>query len=90
MTKQILAFLFCFKRELNLYSPITLTLTSARELKPFTPPLHPSLNPHPSAKSILNSTYYKQVVKRLKGKTLYYYIQECLSVQNVKMILYPC
>jgi len=23
MTKQILAFLFCFKRELNLYSPIT-------------------------------------------------------------------
>ena len=41
MTKQILAFLFCFKRELNPYSPLkargfikpsvlTLTLTSAR------------------------------------------------------------
>jgi hypothetical protein len=41
-------------------------------------------------KIILNSTYYKQVVKRLKEKPLYYYIQECLSVQNVKMILYPC
>jgi hypothetical protein len=33
MTKQILAFLFCFIRELNLYSPLTLTLTSAHELK---------------------------------------------------------
>jgi hypothetical protein len=41
-------------------------------------------------KSILNSAYHKQVVKRRKGKTLYYYIQECLSVQDVKMILYPC
>jgi hypothetical protein len=27
MTKQILAFLFCFKRELNPYSPLTLALT---------------------------------------------------------------
>ncbi len=26
MTKQILAFLFCFTRELNPYSPLTLTL----------------------------------------------------------------
>ena len=26
MTKQILPFLFCFIRELNLYSPLTLTL----------------------------------------------------------------
>ncbi len=33
MTKQILAFLFCFKRELTLYSPLTYSLTSARELK---------------------------------------------------------
>ena len=39
MTKQILAFLFCFIRELTLYS-----LSSARELKPYTPPL-----PSPSA-----------------------------------------
>ena len=30
MTKQILAFLFCFIRELNLYSPLTYSLTSAR------------------------------------------------------------
>ena len=38
MTKQIYPFLFCFIRELTLYSPLTYTLTSARELKPFTPP----------------------------------------------------
>ena len=44
MTKQILAFLFCFIRELNLYSPLTLTLTSAHELKPLLPPYpHPHL-----------------------------------------------
>jgi hypothetical protein len=41
-------------------------------------------------KSILNSAYYKQEVKRLKEKTLYYYVEECLSVQDVKMILHPC
>ena len=40
--------LFCFTRELNPYSPLTYTLTSARELKPFTPPL-PSPSAHPSA-----------------------------------------
>jgi hypothetical protein len=40
-------------------------------------------------KSILNIAYYKQVVKRVKEKTLFSYIQECLSVQDVKMILYP-
>ena len=39
-------------------------------------------------KSILNSAYYRQVVKRFKEKMLYYYIQECLSVQDVKMILH--
>ncbi len=44
MTKQILAFLFCFTRELTLYSPLTYSLSSARELKPYTPPL-----PSPSA-----------------------------------------
>ena len=52
MTKQILAFLFCFKRELNPYSPLlphlrpysplTYSLTSAHELKPLLPPyIHP-------------------------------------------------
>ena len=38
MTKQILAFLFCFTRKLTPYSPLTYTLTSARELKPLLPP----------------------------------------------------
>jgi len=41
-------FLFCFTRELTLYSPLTLSLTSARELKPYTPPL-PSPSAHLSA-----------------------------------------
>ena len=45
MTKQILAFLFCFTRELNLYPPLTLSLPSARELKTYTP-LLPSLSAH--------------------------------------------
>ncbi len=54
MTKQILAFLFCFIRELTLYSPLPLSLTSARELKPIPPPYphppptHPPI-PSPSA-----------------------------------------
>ncbi len=48
MTKQILAFLFCFIRQLTLYSLLTYSLTSARELKPFTP-LLPSPSDHPSA-----------------------------------------
>jgi len=30
MTKQILAFIFCFIRELNQYTPLTFSLTSAR------------------------------------------------------------
>ena len=38
MTKQILPFLFCFIRELNLYSPLTLTLR---------PPIRPYLHPPP-------------------------------------------
>ena len=51
------------------------------------PPIHPFLKPtHPPIPPPTN----RQVVKRLKGKTLYYYIQECLSVQDVKMILHPC
>ena len=37
MTKQILAFLFCFKRELNLYPHLR------ARTQTFTPPLHPSL-----------------------------------------------
>jgi hypothetical protein len=45
MTKQIFPFFFGFIRELTLYSPLTLSLTSARELKPYTPPL-PSLPTH--------------------------------------------
>ena len=49
MTKQILAFLFCFIRELTLYSPLTYSLSSARELKPYTPPL-PSPSTHPTLK----------------------------------------
>jgi hypothetical protein len=44
-TAQFLPFIFCFIRELNLYPPLTYSLTSARELKPFTPPLHLSLRP---------------------------------------------
>ena len=47
-TAQFFPFFFCFTRELNPYSPLTYTLTSARELKPFTPPL-PSPSAHPSA-----------------------------------------
>jgi hypothetical protein len=64
MTKQILAFLFCFIRELTLYLPLTLSLTSARELKPYTPPLHPSLhlshpkNPSRKKKSHLRMWLY--------------------------------
>ena len=37
MTKQIFAFLFCFKRELNLYPHLR------ARTQTFTPPLHPSL-----------------------------------------------
>ena len=46
------------------------------------PPAHA-----PMVKSILNSAPYKHLVKRLVEKTLDYYVQECLSVQDVKMIL---
>ena len=41
MTKQILAFLFCFTRELNPHSPLTLSLT-----------LRPYLTPSPSAREL--------------------------------------
>ena len=68
MTKQILAFLFCFTRELNLYSPLTLTLPSARELKPllppYRPPIRPYLHPPPMASRFeqKNSLQHKNVV----------------------------
>jgi hypothetical protein len=39
MTKQILAFLFYFIRELNLYSPLTYSLTLHARTQTFTPPL---------------------------------------------------
>jgi len=42
MTKHISAFLFCFKRELNPYSPLTYSLTSAYELKPHSSAPSPS------------------------------------------------
>jgi hypothetical protein len=82
MTKQILAFVFCFTRELNLYCPLTFSLR---------PPIHPYLTEtlYPPLIPIPPATH-RQVVKRFKEKTLYYYIQECLSVQDVKMILHPC
>ena len=42
MTKQILAFLFCFTRELNLYSPLSLSLTFRAYSNPLLPPyIHP-------------------------------------------------
>jgi hypothetical protein len=44
----------------------------------------------PMVKPILNRAYNKQVVKLLQEKTLDFYVQECLSVQDVKMILHPC
>ena len=52
MTKQILAFLFRFIRELSIYSPLTLSLTPARELKPHSPPL-----PSPSPRARTQTLY---------------------------------
>jgi hypothetical protein len=67
MTKQILAFLFCFIRELNPYSPLTFSLTSAHlsahtfslrleplgSIKPLVLPSAHTLNPlHPTLKSL--------------------------------------
>jgi len=57
MTKQIFPFIFCFIRELNLHSPLTFSLTSARELNPFTPrspspSTHSTLKKNPSVKSM--------------------------------------
>ena len=95
MTKQILAFLFCFTRELNPYSPLgarTQNPHPPRELKPFTPPLpspsppransNPLLPPYPLPLSIyppIPPPTHRQVVKRLKEKPLYYYILELIK-----------
>ncbi len=53
--KQILAFLFCFTRELNLYPPLTFSLCLPihpylTHHPPIHPPIHPSTHPsgHPS------------------------------------------
>jgi hypothetical protein len=45
MTKQILAFLFCFIRELNIYTPLISILPPAYPPIPHTPPAHPSAHP---------------------------------------------
>jgi hypothetical protein len=45
-TAQFFPFLFCFTRELNLYTPLTLTLCPP--IRPYLthrPPIHPSLRP---------------------------------------------
>ncbi len=62
MTKQILAFLFCFIRELTLYSPLTYSLTSARELKPILPPylLPPPTYPPIPSTTLLKFVYFEQ------------------------------
>ena len=67
MTKQILAFLFCFKRELNPYSPLTYSLTSAHK-----PPLLPHLPctnsyPHPSTLSSLRPPMNQDVSKKISN-----------------------
>ena len=72
MTKQILAFLFCFIRELNLYSPLTYSLTSAHELKPYTPPL-PSPSP-PRA----NSNLYSPLTLTLRPPICQKHFKICL------------
>ena len=93
MTKQIFPFYFLLQERAKPILPPYLHPPPPRELKPslpranLNPPNHPHPPPtHPPIPTPTN----RQVVKRLKEKTLYYYIQECLSVQNVKMILYPC
>ena len=50
MTKQILVFLFCFIRELNPYSPLTLSLYPSIHPYPltFSLILRPNSKPHPS------------------------------------------
>jgi hypothetical protein len=88
----IFPFLFRFIRELNpLPHPYLHPSLRARTQNPHPPPrafrLYKTFGfTHPPIPPPTN----RQVVKRLKEKTLYYYIQECLSVQDVKMILYLC
>jgi len=70
MTKQILAFLFCFTRELNLYTPLTYSLISARELKPYTPPLLlPAPSAHLSAHTFSLHPWRQDLSKKFHYKT---------------------
>ena len=59
MTKQILAFLFCFTRELNPYTPLTLSLTLRARTQtlylPLTLTLRPPIRPY-LPNSNLNTT----------------------------------
>ena len=60
------------------FNPSVCPVTTVERMSCLTKPkkTHPK---NPSVKSILNSTYYKQVVKRLKEKPLYYYILELIK-----------
>ena len=77
MTKQILAFLFCFTRELTLYSPLTYTLTSARELKPPYSPLTYTLTlrlePLGSLKPVVLPSAHTLNREHRKQRKWYYY-----------------
>ena len=64
MTKQILAFLFCFTRELNPYSPLgarTQNPHPPRELKPL-----PSPSAHPWCKDLSKKFHYNKNVVTTK------------------------
>ncbi len=59
--KQILAFLFCFTRELNLYTPLTFSLRPP--IHPYLthhPPIHPFLKPHPQPFCLLHAKASKR------------------------------
>ena len=61
MTKQIFAFYFCFIIELNIYSPLTLSLC---------PPIHPYLTrrppiPHTPTTLLLVVVYYQRIQETL-------------------------
>ena len=88
MTKQIFPFYFLLQERAKPILPPLPPPSPSAPSPPRTnlnPPNHPHPPPtHPPIPPPTN----RQVVKRLKEKTLYYYIQECLSVQDVKMILH--
>jgi hypothetical protein len=68
MTKQISAFFFCFIRELNPLLPPYLLPHSAREIKPFTPPL-PSLSPPRANSNPLHSPLALSLYPHLSAHT---------------------